>query len=293
MILLTVVIIYSCEKSDESILYQGFRIEISDGTLIKESDILFYDSSSCTLYLKNDIYISYIERENTNIMFEIFTVFVNSDTIYQGIIYPRDYDMSSLPPKPYIIYRDRYDRSLMKINFIKFYSIDRRYDPRIINSLQHTGLLRSGISLTIDSVSVDVGFPLQRAFARITLVNHDLQNYYILDPQKMGEEYYSVYNRGLVFTFQGSKYVSDFNGIYSSEYGTIDIDDFSILKAGSTLSLSFSSSKYFIGFEGMYDCQFTVRYNNSMMIPLQQPDGRIWVGSETAMIQNIPVKWMP
>jgi len=288
--IISLILLISCESENNTIDNSGFFIEISDGTLITENDILFYDSSSCILFLKYDMYLSYKESESGNILKNEFTVFVNRDTIYQGVIYPYDYMTSAGPPLPFFIYRDEQDldRSVMEIRFTG-YSSDLRNDPRIINALKNSGLLNSGISFTIDSVEVFDLFPNDKVRCVITIKNHDPINYYILDPQKMGEAYYSFYNRGLVFYRHETGYVSDFDGIYHSEYGKITVDDFSLLKGNSSLSFTFSSDDYFIAFSGIYKCSFSLRYRGSYL-DLNQSDGRIWIGNVSSSIDNIIIE---
>ena len=283
-------LLLSCESENNKIDKSGFFIEISDGTIITEDDILYYDSSSCILFLKDNMYLSYRESESGNLLQNLFTVFVNSDTIYQGVIYPYDYMISAGSPLPFFIYRDEYDldRSVMEIRYTG-YSSDLRNDPRIINALKNSGLLCSGISFKIDSVEVFDLFPYDSVYCVITIHNLDPINYYILDPKKMGEAYYSLYNRGLVFTRHETGYVSDFEGIYHSEYGKITEEDFSLLEGNNSLTFSFGSNGYFIAFSGIYQCSFSLRYRGSYL-DLNQPGGRIWIGNVSSSIDNIIIE---
>jgi len=166
---------------------------------------------------------------------------------------------------------------------------DLRNDLRIINALEKSGLLARGISFTIDSVEVFPQFPDDSVRCVITIYNLDPINYYILDPQKMGEAYYSFYNRGLVFTRHETGYESDFRGMYNSKYGTITEEDFSLLEANSSLTFAFSSTDYFISFSGIYRCTFNIRYRGSNL-DLNQPNGRIWVGNVSSSIDNIAIE---
>ena len=139
--IISLVLLISCESENNAFDKSGFYLEISDDTIITEDDILYYDSSSCILFLKDDIYFSYKESESGNILKNEFTVFVNRDIIYQGVIYPYDYMTIAGPSMPFFIYRDEQDldRSVMEIRFAG-YSSDLRNDPRIINALKNSGL---------------------------------------------------------------------------------------------------------------------------------------------------------
>lgn len=280
----------SCESENDIIDKLGFYIEISDGSIITEDDILYYDSSSCILFLKDPLYLSYKESESGNKLENWFTVYVNTDTIYKGVIYPYDYNTSAGPLLPFIINRDIHelDRSLLEIRYVGF-SSDLRNDPRIINALSNSGLLFSGITFTINSVKVFGLYYGDSVACEITIHNPDPINYYILDPQKMGKAYYNLYNGGIEFIIHSTGSVFDFDGIYHSEYGNIDEDDFSLIEAGGSRTFTFGSKDYYITFNGVYKCNFSLRYRSSFL-DLKQPNGRIWTGKVSSSIDNIVVK---
>lgn len=281
----------SCEKENVATDRTGFYIEISDGTIISENDILYYDSTSCIFFLKEPLYISYKESELGNLLYNEFTVFVNADTIYRGIIYPYDYNFSAMPPLPFVIFRDIHDldRSVLEINYVGFTG-DLRNDSRIIDRLNEKGLVYSGINFTINRVEVFGEYYGDSVACEITIQNPDPVNYYILDPQKMGEAYYNFYNRGVEFKIQPSGSLFKFSGIYHSEYGKIDESDFSVIAPGGSKTFTFGSKEYFITFEGTYTCNFSLRYRSSS-IDLNQPNGRIWTGKVSSGIDNIEVKF--
>lgn len=106
----------------------------------------------------------------------------------------------------------------------------------------------------------------------------------------MEEAYYNFYNGGIEFVKYPTGSVFDFDGIYHSEYGSIDINDFSLIEAGGSRTFAFGSKGYFITFEGLYKCNFSLRYRNSS-IPIKQPNGRIWTGKVSSSIDNIVVKF--
>lgn len=280
----------SCESEDHTIDKSGFYIEISDGTVISEEDILYYDSTSYTFFLKDPIYLSYKESDSGNLLENWFSVFVNGDTIYRGLIYPYEYITSAGPPLPYVIDRDIYelDRSVLEIKHVGF-SSDRRNDSRIISALNKIGLLHSGIKFEINSVEVFGLYYGDSVACEITIHNPDPINYYILDPQKMGEAYYNFYNGGIEFVIYPTGSVFGFNGIYYSEYGRLDVDDFSLIEAGGSRTFTFGSKGYFITFDGIYICNFNLRYRSSSL-DLNQPNGRIWIGEVSSSIDNIVVK---
>lgn len=288
VIISILIFIVSCEKESFGV----FHIEISDGTVITEDDILYYDSSTCILFLNEKIYLSYREPESGRSFRNEFSVFVDGDKIYSGLIYPEEILSCAGPPRTYIIQRDEgvLDRSVMEIAF-EGDPPDQRNDPRIIDALNNDGLLNSGISFTLDNVEVLGRFTDDTVCCTITLLNHDYINYYVLDPQRMGEDYYNYYNGGLVLIRHESGYRPDCCGIYQSEYGTITEEDLTVLEAKKSLTFTFCSDDYFIGFDGIYKGILTLRYRSSHL-DLNQPNGRIWIGRVSSSIDNINIELM-
>ncbi|MEN8202832.1 MAG: hypothetical protein ABFS28_09575 [Bacteroidota bacterium] len=285
----------SCETEQSG----AFRIEISDGTSITEDDILYYDSSTCMLFLKDDLFLSYREPESGHRFSNSFTVFVDRDTIYQGVIYPEELITCAGPQMPFVIYRDEgiRDKSILEIRHTGWaantgWTADMRNDPRIVSALSDNRLLYSGIGLTVDHVEVLGKYTDDTVCCTITLHNPDPINYYVLDPQKMGEDYFNYYNGGLLLTLHNSEYTCDCCGIYQPEYGKITLEDFSILESGASLTFTFCSDDYFIGFDGTFKGIFTIKYESSHL-DLKQHDGRIWAGRVSAGYDNIIIDLLP
>ena len=121
-------ILFSCEKGLFSNLNDPeFSIEFYDGTTISEDDILFYDSSTCILFLKEDLLISYREYsdENISLLASEFDVYVKKEKIYEGMIFP--YLFAAMAPSPIFVFRDiqSYGHSILPIQCY-FDSLDFR-----------------------------------------------------------------------------------------------------------------------------------------------------------------------
>lgn len=284
-------LLISCEPENDTDTKSGFYIEISDGTIITEDDILYYDSTSYIFILKEPLYFSYKESESGDLLENLFTVFVDGDTIYKGLIYPYDYNSCMVPPLQYVIYRDihKYDRNVLEIKCWGF-SDDHRNDSRIISALLKNRLLYRGIELKINSVEVFGLYYGDSVSCEITIHNPDPINYYILDPQKMGESYYNYYNGGIDFIINTTGSIFSFSGIYHSEYGRVNLDDFSLIEANDSRTFTFGSKDYFITFDGVYKCNFSLSHISSSLA-LRQPNGLIWIGKVSSSIDNIIVKF--
>ena len=260
-----------------------FKVEFSDSTLITEDNLLFYDSSTYLLFLKRDF--------DFNQSMSGFNVFVDNDTIYQGIIH--SCVLSTPPPSPFFITDCfHYGNDIIEIGCYRE-SNDLRNDQRIISALKNSNLLLNGITCRIDSIKVNSFSDYSEVTCTITIKNNDNINYYILDPKKMGELNFNYYTGGLFFQNIDTKANSFLRwSISNPDFGNITINDFSILKGGSEVTYTFKSSDYYKMDKGIYKVQFRFcgTKENTSEFDLNQKDGRIWVGDVKACIDSILVE---
>ena len=269
---------------DNYILNPGrFYIKFSDGSLITESDIEFYDTSSHLLFLKYQAHIGGDAKS--------FDVMVGNEKIYHGVVFPSY--MSSMPMESVFIS----DMDLNDNNIIHFASYtgldDYRNDPRIIDDLRMNNKIHYGLSCKINSVEVtDLG-DHSGVNCTITIKNNDTFSYYIIDPIKMGNLDFSCYTGGLFFNNMETK-VSSFLrwSIPNPDYNSLSMDDFSLLVGGQEVQYSFYSDDYYKMEPGVYSasfrfCGYREYYEDS---DLTKPDGRIWVGSLYSILNGIVVQ---
>jgi len=180
--------VISC-KSDNNPLSADpeFSLKFENGIIINEKDIVFYDSSSCNLLLKNKIQFNYMAKGISGYEFLKFSVHVDNDTVYQGIVIPAF--TAGVPETPYIesdLYLD-FDSDIIPLRYYRQFTSpeDKRNDPRIISAFERSDLLKHGISCKVDSIykSSDNDSSVVCVF---TMENHDDINYYLPDPNKMG-----------------------------------------------------------------------------------------------------------
>ena len=271
----------SCESGHDT--DPKFRLEFSDGTEITENDIQFYDSATHFLFLK--------ENFDLNQSISGFSIFVNNDTIYKGI--KHSCMLSSPPPAPFFITDCfLYGHDIVEIGYYP-YSKDLRNDERIINALKNDNLLRNGLKCTIDSIKVNSFDNYSEVTCKITLTNNDLVNYYILDPNKMGELDFNYYTGGLLFQNIDSMVSSFLRWSASNpDYGNLTMNDFSVLSKNSKISYTFKSSDYYKMDKGFYKSIFRfcgLKYNINEF-DLVQNNGRIWVGEAISIIDSILVE---
>lgn len=259
-----------------------FKVEFSDSTLITEDNLLFYDSSTYLLFLKRDF--------DFNQSMSGFNVLVDNDTIYQGIIY--SCVLSAPPPSPYYIL----DCFIYGYDIIEIgcygESNDLRNDQRIISALKNSNLLLNGITCRIDSIKAISFSDYSEVTCTITIKNNDTINYYILDPQKMGELEFNYFTGGISFQNIETRVNWFLRWSVPSDWENITINDFSILKGNSEITYTFKSSDYHKMEKGMYKAQFRFcgTKQKTSEFDLNQENGRIWVGDAEADMDSILVE---
>lgn len=265
-------ILNSCDSNPNVDLNDSdLTIEFSDGTLLTENNIEFYDSSTCTYFLKSDLKA----KETLN----SFKIKVNNDSLLGGVFH--SCVLSSMPPAPYFI-SDCFFSGL-DILKIGYYGNGENLlnDTRIINSLRESNQFRKGLSLQIDSIKVIESENQTDVISIISITNHDDISYYIPDLNKMGERFYTDYTGGLSFTNINtglSSFIKDSNS--DRQRDNIKIEDFALLKANSKVIYNYKSRNYHAIPKGEYKVRasFMGIVYTAAEFELNQDKGRIWVG---------------
>ena len=281
--LLMVILLNSCKKNDELNMTNEFEIEFNNGKSITETDILFYDSSTRLIYLKAALEL------NQDVT--AFNVFVNKENIYSGVV--RSCNLSSMPPLPYyIVDCFQYGNNILEIGFYGN-SNDVRNDPGILNAFENSKLLRNGISCKIDAVEINSFENHSQVTCTIAIQNNDDINYYILDPNKMGNLDFNYFTGGLTLQNMDTKLSYPLKwSVQSGTWSSITMDDLSLLEKKSKVTYIFQSSDYDKMEAGKYTARF--RFCGTQHCTpdfiLNQENGRIWVGQIIADIDNIIVE---
>ena len=270
--LLIIMISKSCDSNPDVKLNDSeLSIEFSDGTVLTENEIEFYDSSTHTFFLKSNLV-----SENALTDFKIR---VDTDSILGGVFH--SCVLSSMPPTPYYI-SDCFFSGLDVLT-IGFYGSGENVlnDTRILNSLMGSNQFRNGLSCRVDSVRVIESGGQTDVISTITIKNNDNIAYYIPDVNKMGDQYYTDYSGGLSFTNTNtglSSFIKNSNS--DRQRDDIKINDLSILEANSEVTYTFTSRNYHEIPAGEY--RVRVRFMGIVYtasdFELNQDNGRIWVG---------------
>ncbi len=274
----------SCESENDTNLNDSeFKVEFTDSTLITENDLLYYDSSTHLLFLKREF--------DLNQSISGFNVLVDNNKIYKGIIY--SCHLSNPPPSPFFITDCfLYGNDIVEIGYYQG-SKDLRNDPRIINALKNSNLLHNGLSCQIDSIIVNSFENYSEVTCTITIRNNDNINYYILDPEKMGELDFNYFTGGLYIQNIDTRVSWSLRwSISNPDWDNLTINDFSVLSGESEVTYTFKSSDYYKIDKGIYKARFRFcgTKHETSKFNLNQDNGRIWVGDVESNIDSILVE---
>ncbi|HLF32666.1 MAG TPA: hypothetical protein VI583_00425 [Cyclobacteriaceae bacterium] len=267
----------------------GFCLKVGDSILIDHKMIEYYDLSTHMIYLKDNYRFPEV-RWNGGIEFTEFAVYADGEEIYQGVFWPA---VSSHYPfnTPLIqIGPPVYPEYVVKIEFPAMYDSlgnlnpDPRIDPRIIRTLEKYRQLHEGLSLKIDTVHL---LDNNMVYVKITVINRDSFNYYILSPDKMGINLFHYFTNGLLLAdinYPYYQYLS--HHIQNTEpvpWDYWNTDWLEILYSGEEKSFSWIYEDYDVIQPGNYRAWFQFPGLSHVNIDeIKQENGRIWLGEVLA-----------
>lgn len=258
---------------------EDFKIVNQGEVVLDLSDIDYYDFSTHIVYLNenNRLAGDYDKLQGANIL-------VNGFEIYPLKIH--ELYLSTIPTGPHINRLiDNFGDFAFRISFSDFASgsgssiQDPRSDPRIVSVLKKHDKYRVGLSIVTESITRQ-GNEIK---LRIRLRNHDNQNYYFLDPNKMGEGLFHYFTNGLEFFDSNLGYQQNNLAREQPEsYQYWTLDWMSVIKGKETKSFEFTYP-----FENVptgRDLKFSFSFPSpelsiSDKSELDQQNGRIWLGN--------------
>ncbi len=281
----------SCGKSDSD---QGTDIlrddsqgavpffQIGDNIIFDYNDMAIYDSSSHIMYFKSN------HPEFDKLKQPSFKIFIGSDTIYKGVIWP---GYSSLwPSGAYIMSAPFfYQNYALRIEYFKSSTPDLRNDPRIIQSLKAKDILHSGLVAEIRSL--DISGTLARL--SIIVTNMDQSDLLILDPDKMGHRLFHYFTNGLYLRdMTRTKIISTVLEFQTPvPWNGLSKDWLTQLSPGASKMFTVTYTFEEAVTPGSYSAWFVYPGLSSQvdLNELIQTSGRIWLGDITA-VKNITIR---
>ena len=266
--------IISCEK-DTKTENIGFRIEFSDGSCIRETDISHYDSSTCVLFLNQNLIMTVGVGEPPTSCTQ-FSVYVDDEEIYDGGLYP-DFSFNSKPLTPIYISSKTYP--IIESRVLPIYGFrDVLNDSRIIKRFKTSRLLSNGIYCTIDSLKIVNDTTMQ---ITLTIQNQNDFNQYVPDPDKMGITIFNAFGTVILYDIETNEHNSTKTDFWVTSELNFSMSDLSLVKKMDKITYKYVSPVYKPIKKGLYNCGFMIDNNRHFLpfpIPINREDGKVWVG---------------
>ena len=288
---LFLLVIWSCEKEPTG----AFQISLANKVWITDSDIESYDFSSQLIYLKQDNLMTANPSQFFRYYKGPFEVQLDGRKIYEGNFHASY--ASTMPFGAYISVPQFYSRDIIHIAYSDT-STSNLYDPRndnqVISVMKKLGLYRAGLSCTIDEIKVnknEQNLNTSEVQFTFTVKNNDPVNYYIPDPDLMGNELFHYFTNGLYFVNPESKRFYSYKGNSTSPQPWDDwkTEWLYLLKKGEQISRTMTLQKYEYISPGEYSCSFSYPGLSHRISKDErsQANGKIWMGniSATKIIQ--------
>ena len=275
LILLLSVSMISCEKNDPE-RFKNPVLKIGDNAEFTYEDFDLYDSSSKVLYFKS-IHPEFVDYKDSE-----FSVFADDVLIYEGRFWSAYY--SSFPTTAFVTTDPffYYQNHALGFEYLNQNQPDPRNDVRLMSAFKEKNLLHSGLSVTIESLSIS---GTQATFS-CTVTNHDSDDLYILDYTKTGINLFHYYTNGLILVNKDQPEIVYclINPQSPVPYNSWKMEWFSLLKSGESFQLNMDYSFANPLKKGNYIAWFDfpgMTYQISKG-DLMQTNGRIWLGKVTA-----------
>lgn len=255
-------------------------------------DIQFYDYSTHRIYLKKDCRLFFNKFNIKNCLFDAaradkpFVVVANAKKCYVGS-FERPF-FQSVPSCPFIIVDTGYQKNIIEISYSRIIGKnDIRVDSCVKDALKSLGLYRGGISVQLNSVSVNENSDTSTVEYDFTIRNLDQDNLYVIDPDKMGSELFHYFTNGIVFSNgRGRSIESKLKKVKSSDRNQI-MNSLTAIKANTSIERKVELKGYPAIPKGSYKCYFI--YHNPGMEDQLLSDGRPWAGSVLSSMIDVEV----
>ncbi len=260
-------------------LTDGYCLVAGDQVVVNHRDIIYYDYGTHLIYLEEHRSLSEILEETASL-----TVYAGGEEIYTVATQPGYSSMA--PSGPFIwTHPTFYADNLIAINYMFPYEVlagraeDPREDPRIVEALEKYGQYREGLKCEISSIWFSSADHLA---LNLKLTNRDPENYYYLDPEKMGMGLFHYFTNGLTLqNMETEQYYT--NTVLHQEpdpWDSYKMEWLSVLEGNSSVNITLRYNHFEEAPEGNYQARFMFPglSNQVEQDDLAQPQGRIWLG---------------
>lgn len=253
--------------------------------LLSSGDIFFYDYSSHSIYLRANRTPLLPKRERDGLFPESwwgrpFVVLAGGKKQYRGAFY----SVVQTPQYqvPFIEDLGQYPEDVLHIAWIWPYLVDGRDDVNVRDALSGEGLLRAGLSIELDEVSILENADTSTVSYTFKIWNHDIDNLYTVDPEQMGAELFHFFVNGPILWNKGENI--DYRSVYKEVRSPEPFDNwepswFTRINRGESMRRKVILKGYPPLPPGRYSSR--LRYNGPVNILEGQrylDDGRYWLG---------------
>jgi len=267
-------------------------------------DIRFYDWSSHCIYLKKDkthLIPGWQKGKKFNLFpsewaDKPFVVTANGQKCYLGYFFRIELSMMEwiAPMIGDVGFNNIYPSDVIWIDWRWLYHDYPQNNPIVKNSLINAGLYHGGISVTFDPSDVNTLRMVENADTstisyKFTITNNDVDNLYIIDPDKTGSDLFHWFTNGLTFQDINTKKIGEPRWRKYVSPPSLDYwspDWFTKLKSGHSIQRTVILKGYPYFPTGEYIFQF--KYNGQALAMEKEvrelTDGRYWLGPTRANV---------
>lgn len=275
------------------------KIKIQNHPWLTNEDIDFYDFSSHLIYLKQDKSVFLPERIDldfpTSWWDKPFVVVANGQKRYVGVFSSSfSFNKWPIPEINDGFNFISYPSDLLIIQWMWFPAVDlndSRHDSIVKQALFKANILHEGIEAKLNKILFTENTDTAAVEYTYTIINNDLDNLYVFDPDKMGSDLYHFYNNGP--SFLKSDEVSTREAIYAKpeipeprDYWNPDW--FVKINSGDSIVRTVKIRGYSYFPQGTYYC--ILLFQGHKKIPKDQrvlPDGRYLIGQTSSDLIGI------
>jgi len=261
-------------------LTDGYCVVAGDRVVLNHHDIDYYDYGTHLIYLKEHRLLSEILEQAEGVL----TVYAGGEEIYPLGIHP---GFSSYAPAGPFIWTDPtfYADHMIAISQLYTYDVfmgnldDPRDDPRIVEALKKYDQYREGLHCEIKAIWFSS--PDHLALT-LSLSNRDAEDYYYLDPEKMGMGLFHYFTNGLTITNLETEqtYSNNVLHVEPEPWDGFNMEWMTLLEGNSSVNITLRYNNFQQAPEGNYLARFMfpgLQYQVERD-ELVQSQGRIWLG---------------
>ena len=259
-------------------LTDGYCLVAGDQVVLNHHDISFYDYGAHLLYLKEHISCEDLLENSAS-----FKVYAGGEEVYTMGTHP-GYSSSFPSTDPFIwTFPTFYEDYILPISTFRSQSGqsgasgDSREDSRIVAALKKYGQYREGLHCEI--ISCNYSDPGE-VIMKLKLSNRDEENYYYLDPEKMGKGLFHYFTNGLFLRNEEGSYSNHIKHVQPVPWDAWELDWMSLLEGGSSVRITLEYKNFDPVPSGSYRALF--RFPGLSHVDrnqLAQRGGRIWLGN--------------